>query len=319
MRRVYDLVRSVTNINASVLITGESGTGKELIANAIHNLGSRAKRPFVAVSCGAIPETLIEAELFGHDKGAFTGTAGARVGYLEQAADGTLLLDEIGELSLSTQVKLLRVLQQREFSRLGCSRLIPLRARLIFATHRDLDEMVAEGKFRQDLYYRINVMRIDAPSLREHPDDIPAIAAHFLRHYCEMYQKAIHSIEPEAMAALQDYSWPGNVRELENIIQRAIILTNGDTITLDSLPVNLQEEPKGYREHRRLSIPADRSNRKSVATRCSWQWQQCVRTAGTKHLRPAACRSQGPICIDSCAPQNPAKSSTSEIPDLESA
>ena len=244
MRRVYDLVRSVTNINASVLITGESGTGKELIANAIHNLGSRAKRPFVAVSCGAIPETLIEAELFGHDKGAFTGTAGARVGYLEQAADGTLLLDEIGELSLSTQVKLLRVLQQREFSRLGCSRLIPLRARLIFATHRDLDEMVAEGKFRQDLYYRINVMRIDAPSLREHPDDIPPIAAHFLRHYCEMYQKAIHSIEPEAMAALQDYSWPGNVRELENIIQRAIILTNGDTITLDCLPVNLQEEPR---------------------------------------------------------------------------
>lgn len=244
MRRVYDLIRSVTNINASVLITGESGTGKELIANAIHNLGSRAKRPFVAVSCGAIPETLIEAELFGHDKGAFTGSAGARVGYLEQAGDGTLMLDEIGELSLSTQVKLLRVLQQREFSRLGCSRLIPLRARLIFATHRDLEEMVAQGKFRQDLYYRINVMRIDAPSLRDHPDDIPAIAAHFLRQYSEMYQKTIHSIEPEAMAALQDYSWPGNVRELENVIQRAIILTNGDTITLDSLPVNLQEEQR---------------------------------------------------------------------------
>jgi DNA-binding NtrC family response regulator len=242
MRRVYDLIRSVTNINASVLITGESGTGKELIANAIHNLGSRAKRPFVAVSCGAIPETLIEAELFGHDKGAFTGTAGARVGYLEQAADGTLLLDEIGELSLSTQVKLLRVLQQREFSRLGCSRLIPLRARLIIATHRDLEEMVAQGTFRQDLYYRINVMRIDAPSLREHPDDIPAISAHFLRQYAEMYQKTIHSIEPEAMAALQDYSWPGNVRELENVMQRAIILTTGDTITLDSLPSNLQQE-----------------------------------------------------------------------------
>lgn len=242
MRRVYDLIRSVTNINASVLITGESGTGKELIASAIHNLGSRAKRPFVAVSCGAIPETLIEAELFGHDKGAFTGTAGARVGYLEQAADGTLLLDEIGELSLSTQVKLLRVLQQREFSRLGCSRLIPLRARVIIATHRDLEEMVAQGTFRQDLYYRINVMRIDAPSLRDHPDDIPAISAHFLRQYSEMYQKTIHSIEPEAMAALQDYSWPGNVRELENIMQRAIILTTGDTITLDSLPGNLQEE-----------------------------------------------------------------------------
>ena len=166
MRQVYDLVRRVANLNASVLVTGESGTGKELIARAIHNLGTRSGRPFVAVSCGAIPETLIEAELFGHEKGAFTGTVGAREGYLEQAADGTLFLDEIGELSLSTQVKLLRVLQQREFSRLGSSRLIPLRARLVFATHRDLAELVAQGKFRQDLYYRIHVMRIDAPPLQ---------------------------------------------------------------------------------------------------------------------------------------------------------
>jgi DNA-binding NtrC family response regulator len=243
MRRVYDLVRSVTNINASVLVTGESGTGKELIARAIHNLGTRANRPFIAVCCGAIPETLIEAELFGHDKGAFTGTVGSRVGYLEQAEDGTLLLDEIGELSLSTQVKLLRVLQQREFSRLGCNRLIPLRARLIFATHRDLEAMVAQGTFRQDLYYRINVMRIDAPSLREHPDDIPLIAAHFLRNYSEMYQKPVNGITPEAMALLQDYSWPGNVRELENVIQRAIILTPGNTISADCLPSNLQEVP----------------------------------------------------------------------------
>jgi DNA-binding NtrC family response regulator len=242
MRRVYELVRSVTNINASVLVTGESGTGKELIASAIHNLGSRAKRPFIAVSCGAIPESLIESELFGHDKGAFTGTAGARVGYLEQADDGTLLLDEIGELSMATQVKLLRVLQQREFSRLGCNRLIPLRARLIFATHRDLEDMVAQGTFRQDLYYRINVMRIDAPSLREHPDDIPLIAHHFLRQYSEMYQKPVVAIEPEAMTLLQDYAWPGNVRELENVIQRAIIMTSGDTISANVLPPNLQDE-----------------------------------------------------------------------------
>lgn len=173
MREVYDLIRCVTDINVSVLVTGESGTGKELIANAIHNLGSRAKRPFVAVSCGAIPETLIEAELFGHDRGAFTGTTGARVGYLEQAGDGTLLLDEIGDLSLATQVKLLRVLQQREFSRLGCNKLIPLRARLIFATHRDLEEMVAKGAFRGDLYHRINVMRIDAPPCANTPKTLP--------------------------------------------------------------------------------------------------------------------------------------------------
>ena len=194
------------------------------------------------MACGAIPETLIEAELFGHEKGAFTGTVGARVGYLEQATDGTLLLDEIGELSLSTQVKLLRVLQQREFSRLGCSRLIPLRARLIFATHRDLDEMVAEGKFRQDLYYRINVMKIETPALQEHVDDIPQIATHFLRHYSDLFQKPMTVIEPPAMAVLQSYPWPGNVRELENVIQRAIILAPGTSLRAEDLPPTVRVE-----------------------------------------------------------------------------
>jgi DNA-binding NtrC family response regulator len=242
MQQVYDLVSRVANVNASVLETGESGTGKELIAQAIHNLGSRSQRPFVAVCCGAIPETLIEAELFGHEKGAFTGTVGAREGYLEQAGDGTLFLDEIGELSLSTQVKLLRVLQQREFSRLGSNRLIPMRARLIFATHQDLANMVAEGKFRQDLYYRINVMRIDAPSLQEHAEDIPTIAMHFLRQYSEQYGKFVDGINPATMALLQSYSWPGNVRELENVIQRAIIIAKGTCITVDDLPHGIVEE-----------------------------------------------------------------------------
>lgn len=242
MRQVYDLVRRVANLNCSVLVTGESGTGKELIARAIHNLGARTKRPFVAVSCGAIPETLIEAELFGHEKGAYTGTVGTREGYLEQAGDGTLFLDEIGELSLSTQVKFLRLLQQREFSRLGSSRLIPLRARLVFATHQDLGEMVAQGKFRQDLYYRINVMRINAPALQEHPEDVPELATHFLLHYSEIYQKSIEDIQPEAMALLRGYSWPGNVRELENVIQQAIILADGDTIRVEDLPAHLREE-----------------------------------------------------------------------------
>src|ERR1700744_2843527 len=177
MQQVYDLVHRVASLNASVLIVGESGTGKELIAQAIHNLGSRSDRPFVAVSCGAIPETLIESELFGHEKGAFTGTVGAREGFFEQAGEGTLFLDEIGDLSMFTQVKLLRVLQQMEFSRLGSSKLVPLRARLIFATHQDLAKLVAEGKFRQDLFYRINVMRIEAPPLQDRPEDIPLIAA----------------------------------------------------------------------------------------------------------------------------------------------
>jgi len=242
MQHVYQLVNRVTNLNASVLVTGESGTGKELIARAIHNLGSRANRPFVAVSCGAIPETLIEAELFGHEKGAFTGSVGAREGYFEQAGDGTLFLDEIGDLSLFTQVKLLRVIQQMEFSRLGSNKLVPLRARLIFATHRDLAKLVAEGKFRQDLYYRINVMQIESPPLQEHPEDIPGIARHFLRHYGQVFQKPMEDIDQDAMAMLQCYPWPGNVRELENVMQRAIITAPGQMIRADDLTLSAQEE-----------------------------------------------------------------------------
>jgi len=242
MLEVYDLVRKVSSLNASVLVTGESGTGKELIARAIHNLGAHSLRPFVAVCCGAIPETLIEAELFGHEKGAYTGTVGTREGYLEQAGDGTLFLDEIGELSPAVQVKLLRVLQQREFSRLGSTKLVPLRARLIFATHADLGELVSQGKFRLDLYYRINVMKITAPPLQDRAEDIPLIAEHLLRHYAQVYQKQVDEIDPAAMSVLQAYSWPGNVRELENVIQRAIILTSGRTITEEDLPSNIQDE-----------------------------------------------------------------------------
>ena len=242
MQRVYQLVRSVTDLNAAVLVTGESGTGKELIARAIHNLGSRANKPFVAVSCGAIPETLIEAELFGHEKGAFTGTVGAREGYFEQAADGTLFLDEIGDLSIFTQVKLLRVLQQMEFSRLGSSKLIPLRARLIFATHQDLSKLVAEGKFRQDLYYRINVMCIESPPLQDRPEDIPLIANHFMRHYAAIFQKPMDSIETTALEMLRSYPWPGNVRELENVMQRAIILAPGRVVRTEDLNLKVQDE-----------------------------------------------------------------------------
>jgi DNA-binding NtrC family response regulator len=248
MQRVYELIQRVTNLNAAVLVNGPSGTGKELIARAIHNLGARANRPFVAVSCGAIPETLIEAELFGHEKGAFTGTVGSREGYFEQASDGTLFLDEIGDLSLFTQVKLLRVLQQMEFSRLGSNKLIPLRARLVFATHRDLAKLVAEGKFRQDLYYRINVMRIDSPALQDHAEDIPRIVRHFLRHYASMFQKPMDGVEPEAMGLLENYGWPGNVRELENVMQRAIILAPGQMVRAEDLTLNSEEVEGGELE-----------------------------------------------------------------------
>ena len=236
MQLVYKLIRKVANLENTVLVTGESGTGKELIAHAIHNTGNRKNRPFVAVSCGAIPESLIEAELFGHEKGAFTGSVGQREGYFERAGDGTLFLDEIGEVSPQIQVKLLRVLQQREFNRLGSTRNIPLRARIVLATHRDLSQLVAQGQFRQDLFYRINVMNIKAPALRHHAEDIPLLVPFFIRKYAELYRKPVDSIDPEALAMLQSYSWPGNVRELENIIQGALIMAEGYSIEAQDLP-----------------------------------------------------------------------------------
>ena len=241
LQYVYDLIQRLAPVDASVLITGESGTGKELIARALHNLSDRKSFPFVAVSCGAIPDALIEAELFGCEKGAFTGSIGNRTGFLEHAGHGTVLLDEIGELSRSTQVKLLRVVQERLFNRLGSSTTIPLHARMVFATHRDLAQMVDAGEFRLDLYYRINVMGIKAPALRDHPEDIPILARHFLAKYAEQYQKPVSIIAESAMALLVEHSWPGNVRELENVIQKAIILSDDGTTRPEHLPHPLQQ------------------------------------------------------------------------------
>lgn len=238
---VYDMVCRVTDLDASVLITGESGTGKELIARAIHSLGHRRDRPFVAVSCGAIPQTLIEAELFGAEKGAYTGSANRRRGYLEEAGTGTLFFDEIGELSVLTQVKLLRVLQEREFSRLGSGQAIPLQARLLFATNRNLLDMVTEGSFRQDLYYRINVLGIKAPPLRDHTEDIPLLVMHFIGKYSALYGKPPARVTPSAMALLVEYEWPGNVRELENVLQGAIVMADDGTIQPKNLPIAMQQ------------------------------------------------------------------------------
>jgi DNA-binding NtrC family response regulator len=248
MRRVYDLIHRVASLNASALITGESGTGKELVARAIHNLGSRAQAPFVAVSAGAIPELLIEAELFGHEKGAFTGTTGTRIGYFEQASNGTILIDEVGELPMQIQVKLLRVLQQREFTRLGSGRPIPLRARVLFATHRNLSQMVEEGTFRLDLFYRINVLSIKVPALVDHAGDIPALAELFVSRYADQFQKRVVGIAPDAMFLLEGYDWPGNVRELENVIQSSIVRADGDVIQAGDLPEQFQEPRRGVAE-----------------------------------------------------------------------
>lgn len=241
MKLVYRMVQQVANIDASVLITGESGTGKELVARAVHSQSTRSRNPFVAVSCGAIPETLIEAELFGHEKGAFTGTVGDRQGLFELAGNGTLFLDEIGELSLYTQIKLLRVLQERQFSRLGSNRLLRLRARVIFATHRNLDQMVALGKFRHDLYFRINIMKIDIPALRHHPEDIFKLALHFLGHYSKVFHKPVKELSAEAIFALERYHWPGNVREVENVIQQSIIMAQGSVLKYEDLPLKVRE------------------------------------------------------------------------------
>jgi DNA-binding NtrC family response regulator len=281
---VYSQIRRVANLNAPVLIRGESGTGKELIARAIHSQGKRANQPFVAVACGAIPETLIEAELFGHEKGAFTGTTGAREGYLEQAGDGTLLLDEIGELSLQTQVKLLRVLQQREFCRLGSCKLIPLRARVLAATHRGLEQMVEAGTFRVDLMFRLNVLTIEAPPLRERAEDIPVLARHFLLEAAAAFDEPVREISPAAMEQLLAYRWPGNVRELENAMQFALMHVQGEAISSENLPANVQqavprpagepEEPLSFEEQLReykielaMKALSDSNGNKTVAAR----------------------------------------------------
>lgn len=230
MNEIYDAIERVKNLDAPVLITGESGTGKELVARAIHNSGARSSRPFTAVSCSAIPESLIESELFGHERGAFTGSISQHLGYFEQAGEGSLFLDEIGDISLYSQVKLLRVIQQREFGRLGGTRNIKLRARLIFATHRNLAKMVRDETFRQDLFYRINVIHIHLPALREHAEDIPEIAQHIALKYSSLYNQSSPTFSDEAMHLLMQHNWPGNVRELENIVQNAMVLASSSLI-----------------------------------------------------------------------------------------
>ena len=240
MRQVYEQVTQVAPANTSVLIRGESGTGKELIAHAIHYNSVRAKRPFVKVSCAALPETLIEAELFGHEKGAFTGADARKKGRFELADGGTLFLDEIGDLSLTTQVKLLRVLQEREFDRLGGTTTIKANVRLITATNRDLETAIADGSFREDLYYRLNVFSIFVPPLRERRDDVLLLADYFSEKYARENHKPIKRISTPAIDMLASYHWPGNVRELENAIERAVLVCEGQVIHGYHLPPTLQ-------------------------------------------------------------------------------
>ncbi len=246
MQRIFEIVKIVAKSNATVLITGESGTGKELIARAIHNLSPRRDKPFVAVSCAALPETLLESELFGHEKGSFTGAITQKKGKFEYANKGTLFLDEIGEISLNTQVHLLRVIEEKEFTRVGGNEPIKVDVRIISATNKDLKKAVTQGQFREDLYYRLNVVTIDLPPLRERKEDIPLLAEHFLKKFSLENQKQIAGFSPEAKEFLLKYDWPGNVRELENAIERAVILAKDNLITLADLAYqNLPLTPIG--------------------------------------------------------------------------
>jgi transcriptional regulator with GAF, ATPase, and Fis domain len=242
MLRVNEFITRVAKGNSTVLIRGESGTGKELVARAIHAGGLRPDKPFVAINCAAIPEALLESELFGHEKGAFTGAAGVRKGKFEVAEDGTLFLDEIGEMAPLLQGKLLRVLQQREFERLGGNRLLPFNARVVAATNKNLEQAIKAGEFRQDLYYRLNVVSVASPPLREHREDIPLLAMHFADKYAAKCKRGFKGIAPEARSLLMQYSWPGNVRELENAIEHAIVMGLTDEILPEDLPNALLEE-----------------------------------------------------------------------------
>jgi DNA-binding NtrC family response regulator len=241
MVEVMNLVRKIADTTVNVLITGESGTGKEVIAKEIHRLSRRRQKPFVAVSCAAIPETLLESELFGHEKGAFTGADHARPGRFELADGGTLFLDEIGEVPPSIQVKLLRVIQEREVERLGATSCVKVDVRLISATNKDLGEAVARGEFRQDLYYRLQVLHIELPPLRERPEDIKPLVLHFLSRYAPPNESQMRDISEEALALLLKYSWPGNVRELENVVERAVVLAprEQEVLTPDLFPSSL--------------------------------------------------------------------------------
>jgi len=240
MHEVFETSRKVACCDVSVLVSGETGTGKELLAQAIHRLSPRATGPFVAFSCANLPETLVDDELFGHEKGAFTGAIATRRGRFEAAHGGTLLLDEIGDLPLALQSKLLRVLQQRSFERLGSNTPIDADVRVVCATHRNLESMVEEGQFRMDLYYRLNVVQICIPALRERRDEIPVLAQHFLQKFGKQFGKHVGRFSPLAMHALEEYNWPGNVRELENAVQHAVVMADDRAIETWHLPNSLR-------------------------------------------------------------------------------
>jgi DNA-binding NtrC family response regulator len=296
MQELFAMARKIATCDVSVLITGETGTGKELLARAIHHLSVRSSGPLSAFSCANLPETLVEDELFGHEKGAFTGAINGRMGRVETADHGTLFLDEIGDLGLGLQPKLLRVLQERRFERLGGNKTISVDLRLVCATHRNLGEMVQQGKFREDLYYRLNVVQLHLPPLRERRDDIPLLAQQFLEKASQQFQKEARNFTQTALQMLEDYNWPGNVRELENVVQRGVALSDGALVDVHNLPTSMRTERPPREE---TLVPADGDRLPELShsyeeevkrfkralilrtlRQCDWRKAECARTLG---------------------------------------
>jgi DNA-binding NtrC family response regulator len=256
MRQLFEVIRQAAPTQATVLIQGESGTGKELVAHAIHRLSTRSKGPFVAVHCAALSPTLLESELFGHEKGAFTGAAYQRRGRFEMADGGTLLLDEVSEIDASAQVKLLRVLEERSFERVGGAQLVEVDIRLVAATNRDLRALVAAGKFREDLFFRLDVVSIQLPPLRERLEDIPLLCSHFLEEFKRRNNKAMDGMTPDALNLLAAYHWPGNVRELRNTIEKMVVLSRSPRLTARDVPANIRDQVRIVPTGRPVTVPA---------------------------------------------------------------
>jgi two-component system response regulator HydG len=283
MQELFGLAQKIAPCDVNVLITGETGTGKELLARAIHHMSSRSARPLVAFSCANLPETLVEDELFGHEKGAFTGALTMRRGRIEAADQSTLFLDEIGDLALALQPKLLRVLQERSFERLGSNNAVHVNIRVICATHRNLSELVQEGKFREDLYYRMNVVQMHLPPLRERRDDIPLLAHHFLATSAEQFKKKAKRFSPPALYALEEHSWPGNVRELSNAVQRAVVLSESSTVEVWHLPPAVRggcDTPQFARSYEEEVREFKRRLVLRTLRECGWRKAESARTLG---------------------------------------
>jgi len=281
MQQVIEVIKTVAKSSASVLIIGDTGTGKELVARAVHSQSQRRDKPFVAVSCAALPESLLESELFGHERGAFTGAVAQRKGRFELAHRGTLFLDEIGEISANMQVHLLRVLEEKQITRVGGTEPVKVDTRLVSATNKDLKTAVKEGRFREDLYYRLNVVTIELPSLKERREDIPLLAQHFLAKFAVENQKEVSTFSPEAMDFIMNYHWPGNVRELENAIERAVILAKDNVITLAELPQeHLAPLPSSLRDLREV----EREHILGVLAQTGGNYSEAARILGVTRM-----------------------------------